>query len=405
MSLGLRGILWRRAALFGASILFLGPPGAGATPAFARKYGVSCTTCHASAYPEINPFGRLYKENGYQLPDGAEEIYRNEASLAPGAAGERLSVWRNLPLALRALSTTRVPTSASSSARNDLDFRMFNALFLLGGGSVTRDVSFFVAASLEPNAALHHASVGFHNLLFGEGALNARAGQFLLLDFLRPEHRSLTQVGNAATTVAVGLNPTTLDTNHLGLSLYGRTFNRRLFYNAALVQGAQGDDALDDLDSHKDLFGQIQLTLIERHTAGLFAYRGRTQITDQARAVVVRFTDPFFVVGSDAEVNLGPMTLYGCGVFGRHDNPTGLGEGVDYWALRAEADLSLTRETLAVIRYDRVISSDDETLETEFLTTHATYLLMTNMKLSAEYIADVADFEQSTVYFMLDLAL
>src|SRR3954464_3330411 len=54
--------------------LLLGLLGAGlppaenahAIPAFARKYGLPCSACH-EAWPKLNNFGQVFKDNGYQL--------------------------------------------------------------------------------------------------------------------------------------------------------------------------------------------------------------------------------------------------------------------------------------------------------------------------------------------------
>ncbi len=39
---------------------------ASAVPIFAERYGLSCTTCH-SVLPELNAFGRAFREHGYRL--------------------------------------------------------------------------------------------------------------------------------------------------------------------------------------------------------------------------------------------------------------------------------------------------------------------------------------------------
>jgi hypothetical protein len=37
-----------------------------AIPAFARKYGLPCSACH-EAWPKLNNFGQVFRDNGYQL--------------------------------------------------------------------------------------------------------------------------------------------------------------------------------------------------------------------------------------------------------------------------------------------------------------------------------------------------
>src|SRR5580658_8644494 len=48
-----------------------------AIPAFARKYGLPCSACH-TAWPELNNFGQVFRDNGYQLNNGTDSpIYQN----------------------------------------------------------------------------------------------------------------------------------------------------------------------------------------------------------------------------------------------------------------------------------------------------------------------------------------
>ena len=48
------------------SMLLIG--NANALPSFARQTGMSCVACHTS-FPELTPFGREFKLNGYTLGD------------------------------------------------------------------------------------------------------------------------------------------------------------------------------------------------------------------------------------------------------------------------------------------------------------------------------------------------
>ncbi len=46
-------------------------------PAFARKYGLRCSACH-TAWPELNPFGQAFRDNGYQLGNDRDSpIFQN----------------------------------------------------------------------------------------------------------------------------------------------------------------------------------------------------------------------------------------------------------------------------------------------------------------------------------------
>src|SRR6516164_8334599 len=57
-------------------ILALRQPAYG-IPAFARKYGLRCSACH-EAWPKLNNFGQVFKDNGYQLMNYREApIWQN----------------------------------------------------------------------------------------------------------------------------------------------------------------------------------------------------------------------------------------------------------------------------------------------------------------------------------------
>ena len=52
-------------------------PSGKAIPAFSRKYGTSCTTCHNN-YPELNDFGLAFKKNGFKFPKDDETFVKQE---------------------------------------------------------------------------------------------------------------------------------------------------------------------------------------------------------------------------------------------------------------------------------------------------------------------------------------
>ena len=50
-----------------------------ALPAFARKYGMPCSSCHV-AWPMLSPFGQAFKDNGYQMGNDRDApIFQNPA--------------------------------------------------------------------------------------------------------------------------------------------------------------------------------------------------------------------------------------------------------------------------------------------------------------------------------------
>lgn len=65
-----------------------------AIPAFARKYNMSCQTCH-SPFPKIKDYGDEFAGNGFVLADKDAPRYYVETG------DSELSLIRDIPLALR----------------------------------------------------------------------------------------------------------------------------------------------------------------------------------------------------------------------------------------------------------------------------------------------------------------
>ena len=159
---------------------------ADAIPAFARAYGMTCNTCHASSYPVLNPFGRAIKENGYQLPKGAEPPVTH---LARQQVSNRLTLLERGPLAIRIKGMIQ-------SEQQDIDnpnFATPTRVDFLSGGPLFQNVSYFINFGIFADGEIKApelAFVQFHNI-GGEGLANLRVGKFNILDFQFPNHRSL----------------------------------------------------------------------------------------------------------------------------------------------------------------------------------------------------------------------
>jgi hypothetical protein len=66
--------MWRTLVIAAALIvalllLLLAPPIAHALPLYARQTGQQCAACH-NGFPELTPYGRLFKLNGYTFTGG-----------------------------------------------------------------------------------------------------------------------------------------------------------------------------------------------------------------------------------------------------------------------------------------------------------------------------------------------
>jgi len=60
------------AVLLALALVMLEPQTSRAIPAYARRYGVECNTCHAPMPPRLNNVGMIYRRAGLRLPDSDE---------------------------------------------------------------------------------------------------------------------------------------------------------------------------------------------------------------------------------------------------------------------------------------------------------------------------------------------
>src|SRR5690606_18467421 len=117
-------------AILAGSILL--PAAVEAVPAFARKYRMSCTTCHAPA-PRLKAYGDAFAGNGFVLADQEAPRYYVETG------DKELDLIRELPLAVRFEGFLKHETSTGK----ELDFTAPYNLKLLSGGALTKNVAYY----------------------------------------------------------------------------------------------------------------------------------------------------------------------------------------------------------------------------------------------------------------------
>ncbi|MEI6805838.1 MAG: hypothetical protein WCK49_04960 [Myxococcaceae bacterium] len=131
-----------------------------AIPAFARKFNVTCTTCH-TAFPMLNKTGRTFKERGYRLPDedgNITEEMQNRLKISDSLVLEKM-----LPLAIRA-QTIGVDLGAANPDGSGIQnqFTPINDLALLAFGNFFQYSSFMIIAEAgAPDAAASATAFDF----------------------------------------------------------------------------------------------------------------------------------------------------------------------------------------------------------------------------------------------------
>ncbi|MCK6549884.1 hypothetical protein L6R52_28870 [Myxococcota bacterium] len=386
----------------------LAPAVAHAIPAFSRKYEMSCRTCHDYHAPQLNAFGRLYLENGYQLPAGAEDAVRARRSVEPGPAGEVLALAKEPPLGFRGQIFGAVPLWGTNADRPAYDNKLFT--YLYGGGSLAPDLSFFFSFTPYPQLVLHHLKIGVHNVAeswLGEGSLNLRAGSFLLLEGARPGHRLLDAGINAFGEATVGLNQLSLDLPALGVAAFGHPDRGPFGYHVAIVAGDPGPSGTER-DGWKDVFLRLSWTFFHDSshelTLGAFGYRGRSDIRTKLGGVDLLLTDDVWYLGGDLESALGPLTIFVAGYAARHRDARPELGAVAFTALRGELSWAITDDLSITARQERVRSAELASMSTSPLSVHLAYLLAANVVASVTWRHDFDVATKRAIIALVDVA-
>ncbi|MBZ5639490.1 MAG: hypothetical protein LAO51_12155 [Acidobacteriia bacterium] len=182
----------RLPVILAAGVLLLASAHAAfAVPAFARKYGTSCLTCH-TVFPKLNPFGEAFRRNGYRFP-GVDSDFVKQETIALGQEANKKefpnAVWpgtlpTSIPLAIGFNgSATAHPKKDTGGALADNNARVrLDSLVgegqLWAAGSLDDLITFFGELVVADGGAdIEHATIHFNDLFGAKHAANFVLGK------------------------------------------------------------------------------------------------------------------------------------------------------------------------------------------------------------------------------------
>jgi hypothetical protein len=413
--------------LCGTLLTFLlAPEEAQAIPAFARKYNTNCMDCH-TAPPILNAFGQRFLENGYQLPgteDGGStgkrklgDLNLDDVSQYVGfrLVGNVTSSWN--------FKQQNPPGADPGIVENKTEFTFPRNFVLFAGGTVTKNVGFFVELGhdvKEGDAEVERGFVTFNNL-GSHNLAHLRVGKFDPNAFssYTTVRQQLSDVGESqkggcaafspCAFNRVGLAPSAFATKFYGLydrsgdalspfasSLYnsghetgvdvhGRPFGDWFLYQVGVVNGA--NEHLGDSNKGKDVYGMIRFDYAKSNyfSASMsgFVYQGNSNAKVQTQEDVnwnrygLSARATYMMVDVYAAYSVDKINKTPIGVAGLFDSTaTGLTIG---------ADTYVTSKTLVSLRYDNLDAGGmlDQRTSASFIGVQAKHFLRANVAISA----------------------
>jgi len=259
----------RTSAFFIVLALLLGIAGTlEAMPAFARKYQMSCKTCH-SPFPRLKPYGEEFAGNGFVLKDKEAPRYTADTG------DDKLSLIRDLPVALR----LEAFASVNSGNGHSLDLATPYLIKLLSGGELFRNVSYyfyFFFSERGKVAGLEDAFIMFNNVL---GDLDVAVGQFAVSDPLFKGELRLTYEPYKIYKARPGLSGIDLTYDRGIMLTYGLKGGTDLALEIVNGSGIGDSEANPggrfDADKYKNILGRVSQGIGESFRVGAFGYLGK----------------------------------------------------------------------------------------------------------------------------------
>ncbi len=241
-------------------------------PAFARKYQMSCQTCHAPV-PRLKAYGDEFAGNGFVLADKDAPRYFVETG------DEDLSLIRDLPLAIRLEGYVTYNNKNSEQS----DFANPYLLKILSGGSIAPDIAYyfyFFFSERGEVAGVEDAFIMFNNLFGSE--LDVYLGQFQVCDPLFKRELRLTLEDYQIYRTKVGNSNINLTYDRGVMLTYGFDTGTDLTLEVVNGSGIGAADVLRnfDNDKYKNLFGRISQDVGSFMRIGGFGYFGKEKVED-----------------------------------------------------------------------------------------------------------------------------
>lgn len=357
---------------------------ANAIPAFARKYRMSCTTCHNPAAPSLKDFGDDFAGNGFKLEDYDSPGYYLDTG------DDKLSLLRNFPVAVRLDGFA----TYNNGGNDSFDLGSPYLIKFLSGGALSDKVSYYFYTYFNERgeiAGVEDAFLMYDNLFDTE--LDIALGQFQVSDPLFKRELRMQLEDYAVYTSQIGISDMTMKYDRGLMLTYG--FDTGTDLTLQIVNGnglaGAGDNHLFDKDEYKSYLGRISQNIGDYFRVGGFVYTGKEKLENGFSNSI---TNEVMVYGPDFSINVDDRWMFNFQYMMRNDDKVyetmqsvNAATDLDTESMMAELIFSPKAENsdwYLLGMYNKV-ASDFNPADYESATFHAGYILRRNVRLACEY--------------------
>lgn len=404
-------------AAMAAILTMIFTPSASATSQWARKYGMSCTTCH-TAFPRLTHYGERFMWNGYQDPD-AEELDGNtkgKKQINDNLAIDRVSNLLGFRLNLDIARWDSNAVTDDGKKEDAVTIGNANWIQFFVAGSIAKNISFFTEMEFK-DTSLHVSwwKVGFHNL-FGTQLANVIVGnlptreygaypnRLRILGTVKGDIFGVKSSGGAAAAAADGdvidESPLNSSGSRPGIQYYA--YKGPVVAWTGISAGDSGTSGQLGHDQNQDLhyWGGLRLGIpesmesdFEGSAISVWGYKGMdTKNFDGVNAPTEENDYTRFSV--EGTVRYGNFEVMAAYLVGNDDNwDLSTGRDVDYDGVSIVGGYMTTLSTGKLLhyalQYDKVNSDDISSLEKEYISPAISYFPYENIRIGLYARIDV----------------
>jgi hypothetical protein len=357
-----------------------------AIPAFARKYSMSCMTCH-NPVPRLKPYGDSFAGAGFRLADKEAPRYYQET-------GDRLlSLVRDFPLAVRMDGYLTYEDLGDDARGSDLKAPFL--MKLLSGGAISDRISYYFYFYLFEQGEVAGVEDAYlmYNDLFNID-LDIYVGQFQVSDPMFKRELRLTLEDYHIYTVTPGISNINLGYEKGVMITLGTNFGMTVVGEVVNGNGiGEADEKWRfDKDKYKDFMGRISQDIGDFATIGAFAYYGKEKLLPGED---IPSLNEAFLWGPDLSIQLKKIIQLNVQYVQRSDSRVLVASDDEFMEQKDIATYGAIGELIFTPKGDdsrwylvglyNLADSDMDMFDYESATFHAGYLLRRNIRLISEF--------------------
>jgi len=358
-----------------------------AIPAFARKYRLSCTTCHAPAAPMLKPYGDDFAGNGFRLEDEQSPRYYTETG------DTKLSLLRELPVAVRLEGFVNYNLAGNEKT----DFAAPYLIKFMSGGEISERLSYyfyFYFSERGEVAGVEDAFLMYNNLFNID--FDVYLGQFQVSDPLFKRELRLSLEDYALYTSQIGTSGIDMKYDKGMMLMLGLESGTGITVEVINGNGiGEARNRVFDKDKYKNMLAKLSQDIGgDMLTLGAFVYIGKEALENN---VVSDITNEVFIWGPDISFTPTDKWTLNAQYLQRNDSEV----FYNMSAAQSMSDLN-TDGAMAELIFSpkgdqsdwyllglyNWVESDFNPADYQSVTFHAGYLLRRNVRLAAEYTYD-----------------